>query len=399
MSPLEYLGSSLICRISATSCRVRDTAENDYERSAKASKTKMFSLAGLELLLVAPEWLHLLVIGAVGGVAIGWLLVALEKTVRKSKYKQNHEQVNFKGKNMSLSVAAGRSRPVVVDLENCYISDSSELEKHDFKAELAASKFISVAKVEDNLQVVHNKLKEASALFAQAKTEIQARAKSLNSLEVNDDNFIYFIIEFCNAYGLTVDGYSVLLEIVERFWDYCPINIRKYFKIKAQEILDIGYEKPLLGSKGRQALQDGRVDKFNVTLVSDGNGEELSSLTLSFSPESSIQASILESFDSYSKYIDIALRFARSVFDAAVEDKNREDIGGVSEIDYCLSLPEEKILQRLNDLETSNTEDWTVSVEPGEIDMKKIEEINEVLGRYGQRIEVPKISDRDSPES
>jgi hypothetical protein len=356
-------------------------------------------VAGLELLALTPDWLRLLVVGAVGGVALGLLLIAVEKAVSKCKHKQNYEQANLKGKNMSSSVAAGMSKPVVVDLENCYISDSSELEEHDFKAELAASKSISIVEVENNLQVTDNKLKEAALLFAQAKKEIQSRAKSLDLLEVNDDSFIYFIIEFCNAYGLTVDGYSVLLEIVESFWDYCPINIREYFRAKAQEILDIGYEKTPLEPEDRQALLDGQVDKLNVVIVSDEGEEELSSLTLNFSLHNGIQSSILKSLDSYNRYVDIALRFAYSVFGAAARNKNREEIGSVDEIDYYLSLPEEKILQRVNDLKVSNAEDWIVSVEPGEIDMKKIEEINEVLGRYGQRIELPKISDCDSPES
>jgi hypothetical protein len=43
--------------------------------------------------LVAPEWFYLLVVGAVGGVAIGWLLVALEKLMQK--WKQSNENFDF----------------------------------------------------------------------------------------------------------------------------------------------------------------------------------------------------------------------------------------------------------------------------------------------------------------
>jgi len=329
---------------------IRDTANNGCESTANSNGVKLLSVAGWELLLLAPDWLQLLVVGAAGGVAVGLILIAVEKAVSKCKHKQNHEQAKLKGKNMSSSVAAGMSKPVVVDLENCYISDSSELEEHDFKAELAASKSINIVEVENNLQTTNNKLKEASLLFAQAEKEIQSRAKSLGLLEANNDNFIYFIIEFGNAYGLVVDAYSVLLEVVKCFWDYCPISIRRHFRVKAQEILDIGYEKAPLEPETRQALLNGQVDKLDVVIVSDEGEEELSSLTLNFSPPSGIQSSILESIDSYNRYVDVALHFAYSVFGAAARDKNREDIGGVNETDYLFKLSENNALRLMESL-------------------------------------------------
>jgi hypothetical protein len=80
---LEYLGSSLIRRISATSRHVSNTANNDCESSAKGGEVNLLSVAGLELLALAPEWLQLLAVGAVGGVAIGLLLVTAEKAVQR----------------------------------------------------------------------------------------------------------------------------------------------------------------------------------------------------------------------------------------------------------------------------------------------------------------------------
>jgi len=81
------------------------------------------------------------------------------------------------------------------------------------------------------------------------------------------------------------------------------------------------------------------------------------------------------------------------------DQKKTDIVGSIDEIDYYLSLPEEEILRRLNDLEASNTEGWIVSVEPGEIDLKEIERINEVLERlHGQRIETPKSAEEKAIE-
>jgi len=69
------------------------------------------------------------------------------------------------------------------------------------------------------------------------------------------------------------------------------------------------------------------------------------------------------------------------------------------EIACYLSLSEEEILRRLDDLEAFGAEDWIVSVEPGDIDLKEIEKINEVLERlHGQRIEIPKTAEEKAIE-
>ena len=49
-------------------------------------------MAGLELLALAPEWLQLLTVGAVGGVAVGWLLVSAEEVMQK--WRQRIEEEN-----------------------------------------------------------------------------------------------------------------------------------------------------------------------------------------------------------------------------------------------------------------------------------------------------------------
>ena len=88
---LEYLGSSLIRRISVTPHHVRDTANNGCERVGSGSSPRLLSVAGLELLFLAPDWIQLLVVGAVGGVALSWILIALKSTMQEYLYKQNHE--------------------------------------------------------------------------------------------------------------------------------------------------------------------------------------------------------------------------------------------------------------------------------------------------------------------
>jgi len=80
---VKYLGSSLIRRIVRTPQPIRDTANNGCERVGGGSSPRLLSVAGLELLVLAPDWLRLLIVGAVGGVAIGWFLVSLEKAVQR----------------------------------------------------------------------------------------------------------------------------------------------------------------------------------------------------------------------------------------------------------------------------------------------------------------------------
>lgn len=46
------------------------------------------------------------------------------------------------------------------------------------------------------------------------------------------------IVDFTEMCRLNVDGYVVLLDIVENFWDYCPIKMRVAFKARAQRILN-----------------------------------------------------------------------------------------------------------------------------------------------------------------
>ena len=68
-----------------------DTADNGCGRLGNGNSTKLLSVAGLELLVLIPDWLQLLAVGAVGGLVIGCFLVVSKKIVQEYLYKQDHE--------------------------------------------------------------------------------------------------------------------------------------------------------------------------------------------------------------------------------------------------------------------------------------------------------------------
>jgi hypothetical protein len=248
------------------------------------------------------------------------------------------------------------AQPVVVDLENCFISDSSELEKHDFKAELAASKGMSVLEVEDALRILDSKIEAASGLFVQVEEKVKTKiANLLASQEPAPQDLMYVIIEFWSTYSLSINAYSLLLEVVEHFWDYCSLKMRAYLKVKAQEILDVNYEKIHLKLEDREAIAKGEFAQVGIRLLI-GENEEFS-LVGDFKKDwMTGEIGLLQSIESYNNYIDAALRFAYSVFGAIARDNNEDDI---DETKYLFEISKKnanRLMSALNELEEGGKE-------------------------------------------
>jgi|GEM_PF-3933159 len=343
---LEYLGSSLMRQHQCNSLTVWDTDENEYKRTAKPSETKMFSLAGLELLLLAPDWLQLLVVGAVGGVAIGWLSIALEKAVQgyRSAYRARaHTKLPIYCLFIEEQRVKGIEDVVFVDLESCLIFECSEGAQHDFKAELAAAKGRSKLEVDAILLILDSKVKIASYLFKQLGNQInQSSNKVLQFTNPTASDAIRFIDEIAKAYSLTVRGYELLLEVVEQYWAYCPIKMRQEFVLKAQAIIEKKLQKAEL-ELSPEEKKNGVLFKVEAELAS---GEIKNSELLLNEPfeEDAFNTLLLNTIKSHNDYVRLAHRFAYSVFGAAARDKDREDIGGIDETDYLFNLSEKNAI-------------------------------------------------------
>ena len=141
---LKYLGSSLIRRIVRTPQPIRDTANNDCERVGGSSSPRLLSVAGLELLALAPGWLRLLVVGAAGGVAIGWILVVLKNTVQEYLYKQDHETMRKSLVNVQLEESQGQYQSLRTLFENLLAKASSDISND---AEDMAARFQANTKI------------------------------------------------------------------------------------------------------------------------------------------------------------------------------------------------------------------------------------------------------------
>jgi hypothetical protein len=260
----------------------------------------------------------------------------------------------------------GIAEPVVVDLEVCYNSDSSELQQHDFEAELAAARSISVSEVKKNLSILQQKFGMASALFEQVNVKIKSKARML--LRINEPtgkDVVRFIEELVGTYCLSSKAYDLLLEVIEEFWDYCPLKMRAYFKVKAQEILDMEYRKITLSAEDIVDFLDKEAPetpefKFSLSL---SNGKEMNLSGLIDLKEIDINSSILESIEWHNKYVDASLRFAYSVFGAIARDNNRGELGGVDETEYLFELSEknaERLRSAIEDTESGGSREMTL---------------------------------------
>ena len=151
---LKYLGSSLIRRIVRTPQPIRDTANNGCERVGGGSSPRLLSVAGLELLALAPGWLRLLVVGAAGGVAIGWILVVLKNTVQEYLYKQDHETMRKSLVNVQLEESQGQYQSLRTLFENLLAKTSSDIsnDAEDIAAKSQANKKI-IGLINETLQI------------------------------------------------------------------------------------------------------------------------------------------------------------------------------------------------------------------------------------------------------
>lgn len=367
---LEYLGTSGGRQSVCKSPAVRDVTDIGCERFSERFSNggkpfggySLFSLVGLELLSfqvqVHQPHLEVFAWGGLLGLTVGYLVVALDQFFldlrewRRSNQKSEHASVEAQQ-------VKGRAEPVVVDLENCFVSDSSELEQHDFKAELAALKCISISEVESNLCILNNKIEAASLLFGQVEKKIQSRTTSLlTSQKPTVDDVMYVIIEFWSTYSLSVSAYELLLEVVEQFWDYCSVKMRRYLKTKAQKILNGGHHKIHLTPKDREALGTGKLAEVGIRILTDE--EEQFKLVGSLDKNwSGGEIGILQSIESYNNYIDVALRFAYSVFGAIARDNNRDSLDGIDETEYLFGLSDKnaaRLMSALDEVEQGGRE-------------------------------------------
>ena len=140
----KYLGSSLIRRIVRTPQPIRDTANNGCERVGGGSSPKLLSVAGLELLALAPDWLRLLVVGAVDGVAVGLLLIAAEKAVQKYIHKQNPRATKRSLVSIQLEELQGQYQGLRGLFEELLIRTSSDISND---AEDMAARFQANTKI------------------------------------------------------------------------------------------------------------------------------------------------------------------------------------------------------------------------------------------------------------
>lgn len=165
--------------------------------------------------------------------------------------------------------------------------------------------------------------------------------------------------------------FELYVEKLINSWGSISIEERKLLEKYVRNVIEI------------EVKEADQIKIPNFSWVIKKMKAEMSSLFLSRSHKKKINKLRIKALEARYK-----LEQARnSIFETILE---------LAEKDYYSTLPEEKILERLEDPDLEN---WVVSIEPGEIDMEKIKRINEVLGRYDQRIEIPKVSGRNPPES
>jgi hypothetical protein len=111
-------------------------------------------VAGWELLFLAPDWIRLLVVGAVGGVTLGWVLVVLKNTVQEYLYKQDRKTTRESLVNIQLEESQDQYQGLRVLFENLLANTSSDIsnDAEDVAARFQANKKI-IGLINENLQI------------------------------------------------------------------------------------------------------------------------------------------------------------------------------------------------------------------------------------------------------
>jgi hypothetical protein len=179
---VKYLGSSLIRRIVRTPQPIRDTANNGCERVGGGNSPKLLSVAGWELLLLAPNWIQLLVVGVLLGLIGNWFLaMAKGNSSRHNELKDTYTQ-----QLMSSITEIKQEQQLYQKLEELFAISSSDIENDE--EDSAAISYL-------NKQIIQS-LQEMSVVNPQ-------------------ENFVYWIEK-------KVDTFSLIRDYIDFYWNTIP---------------------------------------------------------------------------------------------------------------------------------------------------------------------------------